>query len=68
MRDLNQQYPATSQEQALLSSINDQATATMALSEQVIDARNADQFEQADDRNTFGWVGAWRRDELYEDE
>ncbi|ATH76645.1 methyl-accepting chemotaxis protein [Vreelandella venusta] len=47
MRDLNQQYPATSQEQALLSSINDQATATMALSEQVIDARNADQYEQA---------------------
>ena len=47
MRTLNQQHAPTGQEQALLDNISEQATATMALSQQVIDARNADQYEQA---------------------
>ena len=47
MQALNQQYPPTSQEQTLLDRIREQSAATMNLSQQVIDARDVDEYERA---------------------
>ncbi|MFP3386687.1 MCP four helix bundle domain-containing protein, partial [Tritonibacter sp. SIMBA_163] len=44
---LNRQYPPTSQEQTLLDRISEQSAVTIDLSQQVIDARDADDYERA---------------------
>ncbi|MFP3341724.1 methyl-accepting chemotaxis protein [Halomonas sp. SIMBA_159] len=47
MQALNRQYPPTSQEQTLLDRISEQSAVTIDLSQQVIDARDADDYERA---------------------
>ncbi|WP_404472894.1 methyl-accepting chemotaxis protein [Vreelandella venusta] len=47
MQALNRQYPPTSQEQTLLDRISEQSAVTIDLSQQVIDARDIDDYERA---------------------